>query len=245
MPQNCSKDISLVIDYVDNVFLHGTEEEKTELKARFGLGSLKHNDDFAQALEWGPWLWQSNSFYSGYSGFYQFCDAIENVAAGAATTPDANGVGLEKALSGYANWVNTTLIPGFCQQYGYEDERELACMDTYDANNLIFTDRTVGNTIDRQWNWMLCNEPFDYWQNGAPRSRPTIVSRLINSEYWQRQCALFFPTVNGYTYGSNLSPDNNVHQVNKFTKGWRLDDTTRLIWTNGQVRQSFPHILRP
>lgn len=28
-------------------------------------------------LENGPWLWQSNSFTTGYSGFFQFCDAIE------------------------------------------------------------------------------------------------------------------------------------------------------------------------
>jgi hypothetical protein len=63
-------------------------------------------------LENGPWLWQSNSFYTNYSVFYQFCDAIENVAAGAAVTPNANGVGLEKALAGYANYVNTTIIPG-------------------------------------------------------------------------------------------------------------------------------------
>jgi hypothetical protein len=51
-----------------------------------------------------------------------------------------------------------------CQTYGYTDERETACMDTYNASNLVFTDYTVGNAIDRQWNWMLCNEPFDYWQ---------------------------------------------------------------------------------
>ncbi|RFU32281.1 hypothetical protein B7463_g4069, partial [Scytalidium lignicola] len=234
MPANCSKDLTLVIDYMDNILMHGTTEEQNALKAQFGLGALEHNDDFMAAIENGPWLWQSNSFYSNYSGFYQFCDAIENVEAGAAVTPNANGVGLEKALAGYANWVNTTLIPGYCQGYGYEDERELACLDTYNASSLLFTDYTVGNAIDRQWNWMLCNEPFDYWQDGAPRSQATIVSRLVTAEYWQRQCALFFPTVNGYTYGSNISPDNNVHQVNKHTEGWRLEDTTRLIWTNGE-----------
>jgi hypothetical protein len=140
-----------------------------------------------RAIENGPWLWQSNSFYTGYSGFFQFCDAIQvrfvlcinflalanlkqNVVAGAAVTPDANGVGLEKALTGYANWVNTTLIPGYCQNYGWEGERDLGCMNTYDANNTLFTDMTVGNPIDRQWNWMLCNEPFAYWQEYVPLS---------------------------------------------------------------------------
>jgi hypothetical protein len=219
MPKNCSTDISLVIDYMDKILTKGTPAEQFALKDKFGLGALKHNDDFGAMLEWGPWLWQSNSFTTGYSGFYQFCDAIENVEAGAAVTPDENGVGLEKALAGYAKWMNETMIPGYCAGYGYEEERELACMDTYDETNLLFTNHAVDNAIDLQWQWMLCNEPFDYWQDGAPRGRPSIVSRLVDAEYWQRQCALFFPTVNGYTYAS---------------KGWRLEDTTRLIWTNGQ-----------
>jgi hypothetical protein len=34
----------------------------------------------------------------------------------------------------------------------------LECFDTYNASNLYFADRTVGNGADRQWNWMLCNE---------------------------------------------------------------------------------------
>jgi Serine carboxypeptidase S28 len=42
-----------------------------------------------------------------------------------------------------------------------------------------------------------------------------------------------FPEVDGYTYGS-VNPNTNVHSTNKHTKGWRLDNTTRLIWTNGE-----------
>lgn len=51
-----------------------------------------------------------------------------------------------------------------CQSFGYDDENDLSCFNTYDFNNKMFRDYTVGNAIDRQWNWMLCNEPFDYWQ---------------------------------------------------------------------------------
>lgn len=79
----------------------------------------------------------------------------------------------------------------------------------------------------------MCDEPFGWWQDGAPRSRDTLVSRLINPAYWTRQCELFFPTVNGFTYASR-DPDINEHRVNKYTKGWRLDDTTRLIYVNGE-----------
>ena len=46
MPQNCSKDLTLVIDYIDNVLQNGTASEKYELKARFGLEGLEHDDDF-------------------------------------------------------------------------------------------------------------------------------------------------------------------------------------------------------
>jgi hypothetical protein len=37
---------------------------------------------------------------------------VENVTLGSSQVPDANGVGLETALAGYANWVNSSLIPG-------------------------------------------------------------------------------------------------------------------------------------
>lgn len=48
MPQNCSADVSLVIDYVDGVLLNGTAAEKQSLKEKFGLGGLEHADDFAR-----------------------------------------------------------------------------------------------------------------------------------------------------------------------------------------------------
>lgn len=112
MAKNCSKDVSLVIDYMDKILMGHNQTAKVELKTMFGLESVEHDDDFMGVLENGPWLWQSNSFYTGYSGFFQFCDAIEGVEAGAAVTPDADGVGLTKALAGYANWVNTTVLPG-------------------------------------------------------------------------------------------------------------------------------------
>ncbi|KAI9649333.1 hypothetical protein NHQ30_001905 [Ciborinia camelliae] len=231
MAKNCSKDISLVIDYMDHVLTHGNKSAVTALKTKFGLESVKHNDDFMAVLENGPWLWQGNSFYTGYSAYFQFCDAIENVTAGAAVTPDENGVGLATALEGYASWTKS-FVPGFCQSYGYADANDTSCFNTYDFNNKQFRNYSVSNAIDRQWNWMLCNEPFDYWQDGAPKDRPTIVSRLIDSEYWQRQCDLFFPTEGNYTYGS--AKGATVEDVNKLTKGWDSVNTTRLIWINGE-----------
>ena len=237
MAQNCSKDVSLVVGHVDQVLQHGSVAEKTALKTMFGLQNVKHDQDFASALENGPWLWQSNSFTTGYSGFFQFCDYIENVAVAGnysnTTIPDANGVGLNKALAGYAKWTKTKLVPGYCAGYGYwTGENDTSCFDTFNASSPLFTDRSVNNSIDRQWNWMLCNEPFAYWQDGAPSDTPSIVSRLVGPKYWNRQCALFFPPEGNYTYGS--ADGKTVADVNRFTGGWSVTNTTRLTWTNGE-----------
>ena len=45
MAKNCSKDVSAVIDYMDNVWNHGTDAEKLALKTKFSLESIEHNDD--------------------------------------------------------------------------------------------------------------------------------------------------------------------------------------------------------
>lgn len=186
MPKNCSRDLSNVIQYIDKTLSKGSQREQYELKQKFGLGVLQ-NDDFGQVIEYGPWEWQSNTFTTGYSQFYQFCDAIEGVGSYAdpVTTsaggnkpgkpgsapgrpekpgkPEA-GVDVQTSLNGYAKWVKEALLPGFCTGYGYTSQTELECFDTHNPNNKIFTDRTIYNGIDRQWQWMLCNEPFGWWQ---------------------------------------------------------------------------------
>ena len=77
MPKNCSKDVSLVIEYIDEVLTTGSVANKTSLKTMFGLQDLEHDDDFGAVLENGPWAWQENSFTTGYSQFFQFCDTVE------------------------------------------------------------------------------------------------------------------------------------------------------------------------
>ncbi|KAJ4415500.1 hypothetical protein N0V82_007302 [Gnomoniopsis sp. IMI 355080] len=237
MPANCSSDVSKVIDYVDSVLLSNDSDAITALKAKFGLADLAHNDDFASVLENGPWLWQSNQFYTGYSEFYFFCDSVENVGSlfsNATTVPGAEGVGLEKALDGYSKWVSEYLVPDYCASYGYDDwtaADDLGCFDTYNASSPFYTDRSVDNAVDLQWDWFLCNEPFAYWQDGAPKNESTIVSRLVTAEYWQRQCALFFPGPG--TYGS--AEGKTVEDVNAYTGGWDIaNNLTRLMWTNGE-----------
>lgn len=64
-------------------------------------------------LEWGPWQWQSGQFYSEYQPFYLFCDYVENVWPNSThKVPGPHGVGLSKALDGYAKYIKEQIIPG-------------------------------------------------------------------------------------------------------------------------------------
>lgn len=75
------------------------------------------------------------------------------------------------------------------------------------------------------------HDRFAFWQDGAPLNDTTIVSRLVSAEYWQRQCADFFPGPG--TFGS--AEGKTVAATNAYTHGWDLaGNTTRLIWINGQ-----------
>lgn len=188
MPQNCSTDVIKVIEYMDGILQSNDTTAKQTLKAKFGLEGVEHDDDFMSVLENGPWQWQSNDFYTGYSSFYEFCDSVENVGplfSNASVIPGAEGVGLEKALEGYAKWIKEDVIPGCknafcvspseglmtdifwgitdCASYGYEDwtdDYDLGCFDTYNSSSPFYVDLTVDNPIDRQWEWFLCNEPY-------------------------------------------------------------------------------------
>ncbi|KAB5554368.1 serine carboxypeptidase S28 [Coniochaeta sp. 2T2.1] len=250
MPQNCSRDFERIVDYIDGVIAAKNTTEVDRLKILFRLDGLAHDDDFAGALGWPIEEWQSTQLFSGYSTFYQMCDTIEGVRQPSAngtnqrvsntTVPGIGGVGLEKALPNYAAWFRNEFLPYFCSDtYGYEDWQDkysVGCFDTYNTTSPQFRDWSYSNTVNRQWYWMLCNEPFFYWQTGAPEDRPTIMSRYVTAEYYQRQCGLFFPTGSdggmNYTYGSTL--ERTAEALNAWTKGWDLTKTTRLIWFNGE-----------
>ncbi|KAH9983465.1 putative serine peptidase [Xylariaceae sp. FL0662B] len=241
MPKNCSKDYTAIIDYVDKVFAYGSRKEQADLKRLFGLQDLQHLDDAASAISSPIWAWQSIQLTSGYSAFFQMCDAIEGVTPNSTVNLKytSTGVGLKKALPSFAKWFKAEYLPGYCAEYGYrewQDPNSVGCFDTYNVTSPLFTDQTAANAGDRPWVWMTCNDPFFYYQTGAPVNKPTVFTRLANADYYQRQCDLYFPKEGEYTYASALgktAADTNAH-----TQGWHLpeslDAEARLLFVNGE-----------
>ncbi|XDG03846.1 hypothetical protein ABKA04_003461 [Annulohypoxylon sp. FPYF3050] len=248
MPKNCSKDFSSIVNHVDRVLTHGTPKEQSNLKQLFGLQDLSHNDDVGAAISNPISVWQGMDFFSGYSQFYQMCDAIEgffpNSTNSTHLTKPSNsssscGVGLRKALPNYAKWYKSQYLPGRCNELGsttWISQMDVGCFDTHNASSPMYTDMSEANPFDRTWLWMTCNDPFFWWQTGAPANRPTVYSRLADSKYFQRQCDLFFPKEGNYTYGS--ARGKTAAEVNAKTKGWKLPShlnaESRLLFVNGE-----------
>jgi len=126
-----------------------------------------------------------------------------------------------------------------CNSYNYPEFQgtmNTACLQNQNASNPLFHDLAVNNTGNRQWNWMLCNEPFEWWQAAAPHSHPTFVSRLVNAAYWRDQCASWFPPEHDghsiYTY--SLALGKRSSDIDKWTGGWFGTNTTRAMFANGE-----------
>ncbi|KAI9734925.1 MAG: hypothetical protein M1834_002005 [Cirrosporium novae-zelandiae] len=233
MPRNCSKDVTRVMTFVDAVLQHGSQANKTILKSFFSLEDVKHDDDFASALVTPLFLWQKNSFTSGYSQFFQFCDSVEGTLPTAPIMAkrhnphkhyrdNEDGVGFKKAITGYANWISIVQLPTYCST---SSGLTVKCLNSYpDASNSPGT--------NRQWLWLLCNEPFEMWLNGPPIGIPAIGPRVITTGYWKHQCSTSFPSKG--THKSGIAKGKTAADVNSWTRGWDVGNTTRLMWSTGQ-----------
>lgn len=56
-----------------------------------------------------------------------------------------------------------------------------------------------------------------FWQDGDPTG-PSIVSKLVNVAYWERQCPFWFPEEDGVSIPSK----SGISAVNQKYDGWHL-----------------------
>lgn len=227
MPKNCSADLQKVISHIDSVLINGTNNDQLKLLTDFGAQTMAHKTDFASALTSPLALWQSNQFYGGYSDpFYQFCDAVEGVSYNS-TLPAENGVGFTSAYRNFASYMK--------QNYFYDgvcgNGNDLSCYDTYNSSS--YSDISLTNEY-RQFEWLLCNEPYAGFQDGAPEGHPTIVSRLVTADYNRKACSLYFPeSASGIK--PRLEEGYSVDVVNSYFGGWDNFDTERLLYVTGSA----------
>lgn len=124
---------------------------------------------------------------------------------------------LQEHVEAYGNYTKN-VIKKACDQ----DETVNACLDTHDPRSKMYTDDTDES---RAWFWQVCTE-YAYWQTGAPVWRPTIVSRKLNTAWFQRQCPLMF--------GEHQVPKRPIwREINEEYEGWHAS-LDRVYWIDGE-----------
>lgn len=217
MPQNCSNDIQRVVAHWDEIIDSGNETAFNGLKASFGLSDVIHADDVVNTLSFPLSDWQKLSPSSGGGTFYVFCDALE--VLNGTSVPGASGRGLRHALAAWAKYSKDTLSKR-CGVQNLED-----CLGTYNTNQSYWTSTDVDNS-DRSWLWTVCTE-MGFFQESAPYGRPTLVSRLLDVTYDERQCRQMFPEA----FPRPSAP--NTDATNKAYGGYHLQ-AKRLFTANGR-----------
>ncbi|KAG1817240.1 serine carboxypeptidase S28-domain-containing protein [Suillus subaureus] len=217
MPQNCSSDVQAVIAYLDRMFAANDTAGIQTLKETFGLGDVVHVDDFASALQYNLYDWQSLQPDVGPGAmFFEFCDALE-VKDGVSAGPQ--GWGLDNAIYSWGNFWNTTYYDYVCGDGGAE-----ACLGTYNTSQSYWTNVTINNA-ERSWFWMVCNQ-VGWYQVGPPEGQPAIVSRILQPIYEERQCVNMFPQAFAYP------PQPTTAQTDIMYAGWNVN-IPRLFFANG------------
>ncbi|KAG1743020.1 peptidase S28 [Suillus lakei] len=217
MPQNCSSDVQAVIAYLDGMYAANDTAGIQTLQEAFSLGELDHVGDFAAALQYNLFDWQSLQPDVGPGAmFYQFCDALE-VKDGVNAGPD--GWGLDHAISSWGNYWNTTYYNYTCQ-----DQDAETCLGTFVPTDTYWTNVTVDNA-NRSWFWLVCNQ-IGFYEVGPPEGQPAIVSRILQPSFIERQCVTMFPQA------FTSPPETPTAETNAMYAGWNVN-VPRLFFANG------------
>ncbi|KAL2180573.1 serine carboxypeptidase S28-domain-containing protein [Thermothelomyces heterothallicus CBS 202.75] len=224
----CSAALEEVVDFVDRFLLASpvNETETDALKQYFGAVFPIANDDFAYAIATPFRYWEERG---GYRAVLDMCDGI----VGSDATEEHEVLGtIPSSVGNYAAYFQTNFRDSTCTYLDVWGQKDpLWCLDTHDPLNPFIEARTLGNPW-RTRIWFRCNEPLASWATGAPRDRPSVVSRRVDAAYWQAQCETHFPAVGGHKYGSAdgvRTPDT----LNAVAGGWARQ-SRRVIWTVGE-----------
>lgn len=123
---------------------------------------------------------------------------------------------LQEYVDAYGGYIKH-LIKRSCDE---EDVNQ--CFDSHDPRSTFYADIAPDS---KAWMWQICTE-YAYWQTASPIWRPTLVSRKLNANWYQRQCPLLF--------GEHAVPRlPQWHQINQEYKGWHIS-LDRVYWLDGE-----------
>lgn len=138
------------------------------------------------------------------------CDTVFNSTANTTAEQD---------LLVFASFVKSYTKSNLCKGY----DSLSSCVGTHNATDIQIQKQNDPSTVS--WIWQTCIQ-FGYFQVSAPHGEPTIVSRKLTTDLFERVCQLYFPDM-------DLPNQPNVNQVNKEYQGWDIQ-LNNTIWIDGE-----------
>ncbi|KAL1305477.1 hypothetical protein AAFC00_002353 [Neodothiora populina] len=234
-PQDCVSSINAIVDKIDHVFASKDRAAINKMKALFGLESLVDDRDFAQTIAFplgGPMFYPTSTWQElnwsplfGSNDFFDFCGNVTKIDAPAnVTTVDKVLANYTQGqawtnLGNYAKYIKDTLLPG-CPDGDYANT---ACFGTQNASYWADT----SNTDDRSYMWTSCTEQGTWIE--APKSGPSLISRVLQANYTQQWCTWSFPPGNY----SSIPAYPDTSKWNKF--GGLSVEADRLAHIDGNI----------
>ncbi|CEP18850.1 hypothetical protein [Parasitella parasitica] len=209
-PASCINSIRNVISNIDSILFGNNTNQVNALKKLFNAEEL-YDDDFASLLS-NPLseYWQ----YGITSDKNNFEDVICNVVF----DPTSNSTS-EQDLLAFAAFVksftSTTLCP--------DNQTLSSCIGSHNVTDIEIQKQKDPSTMS--WLWQTCLQ-FGYFQVSAPHGEPTIVSRKLTTDLFERICQLYFPEM-------NVPQQPGVNQVNKEYQGWNIN-LENTLWIDGE-----------
>jgi hypothetical protein len=200
-PADCTSRIVNIIDKIDALIASNNTQGIQALKDIFGLGALQSLGDFAMTIAFpigGPMNYPTNTWQElnwsdryGSDDFWHFCSNVTNPSPPAAISAIDTALSLYShdepwtGLGGYASYVKQVLLP-LCES-GRIDSTDPGCFGTQNAT--FYTDATNGAA--RSYLYSTCTESGAY--QTAPRTGPSLISRVLQIPYTQQWCTWAFP----------------------------------------------------
>ncbi|KAF1929845.1 uncharacterized protein M421DRAFT_419615 [Didymella exigua CBS 183.55] len=224
-PSDCTSRIVNIVDKIDAVVRSGDRQAIQKVKDVFGLGALQSLEDFAMTIAFpigGPMNYPTNTWQElnwnetyGSDDFWNFCSNVTNIdppkSISSVDTLLSNYTNGEPwtGLGGYADYIKKALLPT-CES-GRIDSTDSGCFGT--QNQTFYADAT--NSASRSYLYSSCSESGGY--QVAPKSGPSLISRVLQKEYTQQWCTWAFPA--GQHNSIPKSPE--LHYYNKYG-GWNI-----------------------
>ncbi|KAI8393405.1 peptidase S28 [Radiomyces spectabilis] len=203
-PVECIRKIQAAVAHIDAILFGPFAESKKKIKSLFGVADLDHDDDFAELLTRPFKLWETKTpTVDRFSD--EFCVAFDHATD------------ISEYIHAYANYIRK-MVADLCATTASVRE----CLNTHNPQSPMYTNITA---VNRAWMWQRCTE-YAYWQTAPPLWYPSIVSRKLTTDWYQKQCPLMF--------GEHHVPARPAwRMMNRIYKGWYIS-LSRVFWIDGQ-----------